>query len=108
MNKGTRLSRQNPAVEVSRKEFLRLKPEASQSFNLFGHQLAVIAVDNRILFGDNPLLVHLDQACVHGYHTLFLGCGDDIINLMYFGFPDHIPYGIIKEHDLKRRLDSAV
>ena len=42
MNKGTSLSRQNPAVEVSRKEFLRLKPEASQSFNLFGHQLAVI------------------------------------------------------------------
>ena len=80
----------------------------SQPLNFFRHQFTVIAVDDCIFPGNNPLLVQLNQACIHRYHPFLLGGGDHIVDLVYLRLPDHVPNSVVEEHNLKCRLYAAI
>ena len=74
---------------------------------LFGHQLQVGAVGQGGLTGDDFLPVQAQQAAVHRNHAVRGPCENHVVDLVHFGFADHVADCAVDQHDLKGRHKPA-
>ena len=72
------------------------------------HPLAVLAVGDGGVGGDDALAPELAEASVHGHHALGAAAGDDAVDLLDLGFADQVADGLGQQHQFKGWAQKSV